>query len=109
MVSLIDEITTTVAASVSWRTLSARSCSGLPVSSENMAALISAAAAAQAQPVGAGAIAAVILVPVLLSLLAIPAFVIFLRRRGEPGGWRTVKDAEMDKPEEAWWEQEESS
>ena len=48
-----------------------------------------------------------ILVPALLSLLAIPAFVIFLRRRGEPGGWRTVKDAEIDEPEEAWWEMEE--
>ena len=49
-----------------------------------------------------------ILVPALLSLLAIPAFVIFLRRRGEPGGWRTVKDAELAEAEEAWWEEEES-
>ena len=48
-----------------------------------------------------------ILVPALLSLLAIPVFILFLRRRGEPGGWRTVKDAEMDKPEEAWWAREE--
>ena len=50
-----------------------------------------------------------ILVPTLLSLLAIPAFVIFLRRRGEPGGWRIVKDAEIDEPEEAWWKMEESA
>jgi len=48
-----------------------------------------------------------ILVPALLSLLAIPVFILFLRRRGEPGGWRTVKDAEIDKPEEAWWAREE--
>ena len=48
-----------------------------------------------------------ILVPALLSLLAVPVFILFLRRRGEPGGWRTVKDAEMDKPEEAWWAREE--
>lgn len=50
-----------------------------------------------------------ILVPALLSLLAIPVFVVFLRRRGEPGGWRTVKEFEMEPPEDAWWGPEEAA
>ena len=50
-----------------------------------------------------------VLVPALLSLLAIPAFVLFLRRRGEPGGWRKVKDPELEPPEVAWWEDEEAT
>ena len=49
-----------------------------------------------------------ILYPALVSLLFLPFFIFFLLRLGEPGGWRTVKDAELAEPEEAWWEQEES-
>ena len=49
-----------------------------------------------------------ILYPTIVALLFLPFFVFFLLRLGEPGGWRTVKDAELAEPEEAWWEQEES-
>ena len=49
-----------------------------------------------------------ILYPAIVSLLFLPFFIFFLLRLGEPGGWRTVKDAELAEPEEAWWEQEES-
>ena len=49
-----------------------------------------------------------ILYPTLVSLLFLPFFILFLLRLGEPGGWRTVKDAELAEPAEAWWEQEDS-
>jgi len=48
-----------------------------------------------------------ILYPTLVSLLFLPVFILFLQRWGEPGGWRTVKDAELDEPEDAWWEPQE--
>ena len=49
-----------------------------------------------------------ILYPALVSLLFLPFFIFFLLRLGESGGWRTVKDAELAEPAEAWWEQEDS-
>ena len=49
-----------------------------------------------------------ILYPAIVSLLFLPFFIFFLLRLGEPGGWRTVKDAELAEAEEAWWEEEES-
>ena len=49
-----------------------------------------------------------ILYPTIVSLLFLPFFIFFLLRLGEPGGWRTVKDAELAEPEEAWWEEDDS-
>ena len=49
-----------------------------------------------------------ILYPAIVSLLFLPFFIFFLLRLGEPGGWRTVKDAELAEAEEAWWEEEDS-
>lgn len=44
-----------------------------------------------------------ILVPVAISLLALPAFALLLARAGRPGAWRRAIDAEMPISEDPWW------
>jgi len=38
-----------------------------------------------------------------VALLAVPAFLLFLRRFGRKGGWKTVEEARIPEPEERWW------
>jgi len=42
-------------------------------------------------------------VQVSVAILAIPAFLIFLRIFGRRGGWKTPQDAEIPETEERWW------
>lgn len=45
-----------------------------------------------------------ILVPVAISLLALPVFALILRRSGSPGAWKTAVDLEILPAREPWWE-----
>lgn len=44
-----------------------------------------------------------IVVPVAMSLLALPLFVLLLRRYSRPRAWRDAIDAQIPSSEEAWW------
>ena len=44
-----------------------------------------------------------IVVPAAISLLALPLFVLFLRRYARPRAWRDAVDAQLPHDEEAWW------
>ncbi len=44
-----------------------------------------------------------ILVPVAISLLALPVFALLIRRSGGAGAWRRPVDLEITPAEEAWW------
>ena len=44
-----------------------------------------------------------ILVPVAISLLALPVFALLLRRSGSPGAWKRAVDLEILPAREPWW------
>ncbi len=44
-----------------------------------------------------------ILVPVAISLLALPVFALVLRRSGSPGAWKRAVDLEILPAREPWW------
>ncbi len=44
-----------------------------------------------------------ILVPLAISLLALPVFVLQVKRYALPGAWKHVRDLEIPPVEEPWW------
>ena len=44
-----------------------------------------------------------IIVPIAISLLALPVFALLLRRSGSPGAWKRAVDLEILPAREPWW------